>query len=128
LSEPLPLIDGCSCYGCRRFERGYALGMAEGSRLATANLGLDRWPVLAAFLAAMVRKLDANKEKKGGREGWRHDDPADLLRRVNEEAAEMRGVVEARGVPASEVLDEAADVANMAMMVADAAGAFGEIP
>lgn len=96
------------------------------------TLGLDRWPVLVPFITAMVRKLDANKPKKGGREGWCTDLPADLMRRVLEEAAEMRVLVdlgpsettETRANAKAEILDEAADVANMAMMVADASGAL----
>lgn len=105
--------------------------LVENSALAL-TLGLDRWPVLVSFIAAMVRKLDANKPKKGGRDGWCNDLPADLMRRVLEEAAEMRVLVdsgpsettETRANAKAEILDEAADVANMAMMVADASGAL----
>lgn len=86
------------------------------------TIGLDRWPVLVPFIAAMVRKLDANKPKKGGREGWRNDNPDALVRRVIEEAEELEHAVDTEG--ARGILLEAADVANMAMMVADASGAL----
>lgn len=89
-------------------------------------LGLGRWPALIPFLAAMVRKLDANRAKKGGREGWQNQEPGSLVRRVIEEAEELEHAVDTKG--AREILLEAADVANMAMMVADASGALDATP
>lgn len=87
-----------------------------------------RWPVVYDFARAMIDKLDRNREKKGGREGWINDDPKRLFVRVLEEIEELRPLVEA---PAGLTLfgknaarDEAADVANMAMMVADALDAL----
>lgn len=65
----------------------------------------------------MVAKLDENS-RKGTRLDWREDSPRDLLRRVRQEVEELAEVIEYDD-PA-EVLEEAADVANMAMMVADA--------
>lgn len=105
---------------------------AEPERLAAAvarereeqreALGLDRWPMLIPFLAAMAGKLDANRAKKGGREGWQNQEPGSLVRRVIEEAEELEHAVDTKG--AREILLEAADVANMAMMVADASGSL----
>lgn len=89
-------------------------------------LGLSRWPVLVPFIAAMVRKLDANKPKKGGREGWQNDDPQALLARVREEVDELAHAVAVS--PRVDILHEAADVANMAMMVADSEGAIRDTP
>lgn len=74
------------------------------------------------IIAAMVKKLDANRPKKGGREGWQNDDPSALVRRVIEEAEELEHAVDTQ--PRGLILAEAADVANMALMVADAAGAL----
>ena len=104
----------------------------EPARLAAAReeqreaLGLSRWPVLAPFIAAMARKLDANKPKKGGREGWQNDDPQALLARVREEVDELTHAVAVS--PRVDILHEAADVANMAMMVADSEGAIRATP
>lgn len=110
------------CVGCvERVARDTAA--REEQREA---LGLDRWPVLIPFIAAMVQKLDANRPKKGGREGWRNDDPSALVRRVIEEAEELEHAVDTQ--PRGLILAEAADVANMALMVADAAGALDATP
>ena len=73
-----------------------------------------RWPTVYWFALEMVRKLDSNKPKKGGREGWENDDPLALLGRLREEVEELSA--------ARNDIGEAADVANMAMMVADSIG------
>lgn len=85
-------------------------------------------PAVAAFAQAMEAELREN-EHKGGRVAWRQDAPIDLLRRVREETEELDLEIfhtcETRGVlNLGKVLSEAADVANMAMMVADACGAL----
>jgi len=84
--------------------------------------GLKRWPTLIPFVEAMIRKLDQHAPKKGHREGWQHDDPLDLMDRLHEETGELAHAC--CSSPRTGVLDEAADVANVAMMVADASGAF----
>jgi len=88
---------------------------------------LADWPVVHAFALAMVAKLEQHKPKKGGREGWEEDDPLDLMRRVQQEARELSKAIN-RSEPDETVLAEAADVANMAMMVADAYGALATTP
>ena len=92
-------------------------------RVAEAVRGFERWPVVLAFARAMVRKLDRHAPKKGGREGWQNDDPGALWGRIGEESAELWNALGISGTK-QQVLDEAADVANMAMMTADAAGAI----
>lgn len=74
----------------------------------------------------MQAKLDANADKGG----WHDDSPRSLLKRVREETEELAEVLEeSRRAPSwdyagfkERVRDEAADIANMAMMVADAYG------
>lgn len=81
-------------------------------------------PEVAAFALAMERKLAANDAKKGKR-GWKDHNPHDLLRRVSEEAVEVLHALKDRDLGCGDdvaILNECADVANMAMMVADAAG------
>ena len=91
------------------------------------------WPIVGRFALEMEAKLEANRHK-GVREGqqdgcdpsmcppsggWLHDDPLALLHRVMEEVVELQHAID-RGAPSTEIIEEAADVANMAMMVADA--------
>lgn len=87
---------------------------------------LELRPRVAAFAQAMERKLRDNDHKRG----WVDDWPTDLMCRLQEEVDELQEVVERYEndtYPASverkeEVLAEAADVANFAMMVADVCG------
>lgn len=91
------------------------------------------WPVVMAFAVEMERKLSLNRHK-GDREGrpydddpdvifggWLHDEPSSLHWRVLQELDELRQAI-AQGTPFEDVAAEAADVANMAMMMADAYG------
>lgn len=87
----------------------------------------DRWPTVTVFAEAMRAKLEQHRAEKGGREGWWDDDPMGLANRVAEELRELRGALILMSPDPRRVLEEAADVANMAMMVADAAGAL-EVP
>lgn len=73
------------------------------------------------FRAAMVRKLIANQHK-GGRAAWLRDEPLWLLRRLRHAVDELE---QALSFGRPDVLSEAADVGNRAMMIADVAGALG---
>ncbi len=75
-------------------------------------------PFVMRMARYMEQKLAENRYK-GNAEGWRRDDPSDLQDRVSEENDELWDAVR-EGKPPEEVWREAADVANMAMMVADA--------
>ena len=90
----------------------------------------DLAPEIIAFAYLMQRQLDRNSHKDSkGERGWKNDDPKDLAIRVVEEAEELKGEAMVMPVPsAAKVRDEAADVANMAMMVVDAMGALNAIP
>jgi NTP pyrophosphatase (non-canonical NTP hydrolase) len=85
-------------------------------------------PEVVAFANLMERELRANDHKPG----WKNDDADVLARRVMEEATELLDAVAESSalrthLTASEkarVAEEAADVANMAMMVADVSGAL----
>ena len=81
---------------------------------------------------AMESQLKANNHK----EGWENCDAMWLIRRIADERAELKRAVEAytqifhlssyetkRRILAN-ILEEAADVANFAMMVADVCGAL----
>lgn len=86
---------------------------------------VDMAPVVVAFANAMMRKLHANHHK-GDRDGWCADSPWHFIDRVDEEAKELRAEVASGCLnwKLDAILNEAADVANIAMMVADAAGAI----
>ncbi|MDE2105092.1 MAG: hypothetical protein KGL39_48080 [Patescibacteria group bacterium] len=86
------------------------------------------WPVVLAFAKAMEWKLSLNRHK-GDREGWHMETGPDgqpmdvyLSARLREEVGELQealflGTSEGK----SSILGEAADVANLAMMLADRA-------
>ena len=74
------------------------------------------WPIILAFAERMEAKLAKNRHK-GGRTAWLQDDPRELLRRLNQEVAELEEAVDSGH--AQSAIDEAADVANFALMVAD---------
>lgn len=73
-------------------------------------------PSVVAFAEAMEGKLVAN-EHKGG---WWNDTPIALIARLREEVDELERSL--TGHTANEVLKEAADVGNFAMMIADLVG------
>jgi len=79
---------------------------------------------LLDFMAAMEKKLRLN-DFKGGRAEWKKCDILIMIDRVQEELDEFAKAVLA-DKPKEEVLAEAADVANMSMMVADIYGCFGD--
>lgn len=85
---------------------------AGGQSRSTVGLG-DCRPEVVAFALAMETKLRENDHKRH----WRFLDRRTLSRRLTEEREELRQAFN-RGDPA-EVLREAADVANFAMMLAD---------
>lgn len=93
---------------------------AEVVALREALRSFDRWPTVYEFALAMIRKLDQHAPRKGKREGWSNDEPVALLARVCDETVELCLSIDE--TPPARVLDEAADVANMAMMLADACG------
>lgn len=88
--------------------------------------GAVAWrPEVVAFADAMERKLRAN-DWKGT---WKHDAPGALMDRVHEELTEFRDELFTRGPRDTDahkvaLLNEAADVANMLMMVVDTSGAL----
>lgn len=81
-----------------------------------------------AFAIEMERKLREHDPVKG-EDSWKGDEPGDLAARALQEGLELREAcmaLDAQRWPTREhyaaVRDEAADVGNMAMMAADAAG------
>jgi hypothetical protein len=86
-------------------------------------MSLKLRPVVRLFAEAMERKLRAN-EHKGG---WENADWNWLYSRMTDEMCELAraarvAMTKPYGHPPA--LDEAADVANFAMMIADVCGAF----
>ncbi len=83
-------------------------------------------PEVLAFAQAMERKLREHDETRG-RRGWSSAQPDWLMLRLTEETGELaRAVRRTRRGPL--ILDEAADVGNLAMMVADVAGVLETAP
>lgn len=78
-------------------------------------------PALAWFAVYMERTLTRN-DYKGG---WRHCQARYLFRRLREEIDEMEAAwnrmikMKKQNRDATDVIDECADVANFAMMIAD---------
>lgn len=86
---------------------------------------------VARFAVAMEAKLEQNRHKGAGPEGWRSMPPRDLVRRMYDEIMEVIEAVGSKGLDgnvhaircgtdAGVVLDECADIGNFAMMLADA--------
>ena len=87
---------------------------------------LEIHPAVMAFAYAMQYKLDANRHKdgigwerdaNGARNGWSGASIKFLLQKLEEETGELTEVVEEHGGDA--IWQEAADVGNIAMMLAD---------
>lgn len=80
--------------------------------------------LVALFAEAMKRKLAKNRDKGG----WENDSPEALLERLREEVDELAAAILGgpNGTP-QHVLDEAADVANFAAMIADVVRAEYEV-
>jgi len=79
-------------------------------------------PEVAAFALAMEDKLRQNDHKGG----WDDCSKQYMAMRLTQEREELRDAI-ARGAPPEEILKEAADVANFAMMVADLVGGLGAV-
>lgn len=83
-----------------------------------------RRPVVA-FVGAMERRLSKH-DRDRGRRGWTKDESFDLVRRLKEELFELEAALISDaafvGDYVQRVTDEAADVANFAMMVSDVVG------
>lgn len=90
--------------------------------------GSPTYPYVVEFGKRMEAKLERNRHK-GNREGWINDDAHALLKRLNQEITELAiemgyahheiwesGKCASR---AEAVANEAADIANFAMMIAD---------
>lgn len=75
-------------------------------------------PEVQRFAEAMETQLRANDHKPG----WQQDDPLDLCDRIQQELDELIQAIEGNkdgAPPDSEVMREAADVGNFALMVWD---------
>lgn len=82
----------------------------------------NRAAAIRRWSTVMLEKLDANKHKG---DHWGDDDPRDLFARVEQELAELAEALS--GMDGAKVYREAADVANMVMMVADSAAPNGRM-
>ena len=70
-----------------------------------------QWPCVQWFANEMQRELNANQHKNG----WETLSYRWMLNRLRQEIGELERAVEMR----KDVVSEAADVANFAMMIAD---------
>jgi NTP pyrophosphatase (non-canonical NTP hydrolase) len=90
--------------------------------LAAPSVPATRWrPEVQAFADAMEAKLRKHDATRGPT-GWRTDNSLDLIARLREEVHEFLGALNPAAPPQADVLGEAADVANFAMMLADVTG------
>ena len=78
--------------------------------------GSPTWPHVLTFAELMEHKLDQNRHK-GDREVWLKDSPWALLERIKQEVRELQQAMFHIGT--TNAIEECADVANFAMMVAD---------
>jgi NTP pyrophosphatase (non-canonical NTP hydrolase) len=109
-------IDPCSNVDCPSHRWRAAL---DGPRSSDVAAGGERAEV-AAFAGLMEDRLRRHDDRRGAR-GWRVESRHFLFGRLREEVEELRGAV----VPDA-IAEEAADVANYAMMIADVAGGLSD--
>jgi len=108
--------------------------MSDTKVIINGNKVLNLHPRVVEMAIAMQEKLEANAEKKGwpsegGKRGWLK--PVThyfLFSKLREEVTELSLAVTLHneGGAIEHVRLEAADVANMAMMIADNLGAYDE--
>jgi NTP pyrophosphatase (non-canonical NTP hydrolase) len=108
-----------SALDCLKKAKDYGEAQREHALFASPPASPDTLPLrpaVAWFAQAMERKLRENDHKGG----WLDDkcDLAFLLGKLTEERSELTRAIRERGTP-EQCLDEAADVANIAMMIAD---------
>lgn len=78
----------------------------------------DTAPIVLWFAGEMEHKLSLNRHQ-GDRAGWRVCEPVRMLRRLREQAIKLESAM--MTFSPDEIISEAADVANFAMMIADLA-------
>lgn len=93
---------------------------ANAWRPGTEQGGAELRPEVLAFAQSMERKLRRHDAKRGT--SWKASDIDALMQHLEDEVSELRGAIEA----GCGVADEAADVGNLAMMVADRRGSLPE--
>lgn len=114
----------CEATGPEKSTRGEAAA-AWNTRVALASATAGQAAAqkyddtLLPFLALMRRELHANSAK-GDRPGWLKMDANTALLEVYWHAAKLSAAVKNNDGPA--IMEHSADVANMAMMVADVCG------
>ena len=101
----LDVKDEILCESCAMYSKGHDDGVAS----TDADL---RYP-LRKFACLMEEKLRQNDYK--GKEGWRGNDLNNLFSKLLEEVHELHLALGT----GKDVDEEAADVANMAMIIAD---------
>ena len=108
-----------------------AIGVAEQIR-----------PEVLAFAALMELKLRENDDKPGWKglrdkaDRYMDESSSALLERIEDEAQELKALLthsgdysfDSRRIASLKVMDECADVANFAMMIADIVGVDGYLP
>jgi hypothetical protein len=98
----------------------------EGSQMQQQirlNVRVERARALDAFVASMEIGMIVHDSDRGP-VTWRRDDPAELFAHLQEEVDELKALLDSGNASLGDVRREAADVANMAFMVADAMGAL----
>jgi len=96
----------------------YAMKENAVRKLQEAEVEVALADRVDAWAKRMLDKLFENAGK-GGPDGWEEDPPAELIERVREELEELVVAMKKKR-SARTIYEEAADVANMVMMVADA--------
>jgi hypothetical protein len=111
-------VDTMRWKGINDTMRGYWRAIARAVLSAVPSYADGLRPEVLAFAVAMETRLRANDHKGG----WGSCSAAHLLSRVADEFKELKRAV--GDLNGGDILHEAADVANFAMMVADVCGAL----
>ena len=112
----------------------------EKTTFEEARVLQTMWPTVDKFARKMRQKLEENEAEKGGDGTWLGSSLVGLMEHLKEEVEELERIIDQRNnIPmhfktsqalheemTKEIVREAADVGNMAMMIADVVGGLGE--
>ena len=121
-------ITKATIFACAYFYSWQAATALQAERTRELE---ELHPSVIAFAKAMQHKLDKNKHKDGkgwernpdgSRNGWAGCSVEFLVDKLREEVSELLEALEHEGL--DEIRNEAADVGNIAMMLADVCGSL----
>lgn len=91
-------------------------------QVADHHAAAYHWNRLRPAVQSFVRWMEETLRENDHKPGWHADRNMELMKRLDQEAVELRSELQAEQQNARKIVKEAADVANFAMMIADNVG------